>query len=91
MIPVAAILMLTDAEKIMANEPVVTSENIIENNDVDQVKNKSKAKTNDEAPEDVFMVVQEMPQYPGGNEELFKYISHNIKYPKIAHQQGVQG
>ena len=32
-----------------------------------------------------------MPEFTGGNEALFKYISDNVKYPESAKQNGVQG
>lgn len=39
----------------------------------------------------VFMVVEEMPQFPGGQQALFRYLSENVKYPVIAQENGIQG
>lgn len=39
----------------------------------------------------VFMVVEKMPEYPGGNSELFKYLAQSIKYPVDAQESGTQG
>jgi protein TonB len=39
----------------------------------------------------VFLVVEEMPQFPGGDASLFKYLHDNIKYPPIARENGIQG
>ena len=39
----------------------------------------------------VFDVVEQMPQFPGGQQALFEYLSKNIKYPVIAEENGVQG
>ena len=39
----------------------------------------------------VFAVVEEMPNYPGGDLELLKNITKNITYPPEAKEQGVQG
>jgi len=39
----------------------------------------------------VFDVVEEMPSFPGGQAELMKYLSNNIKYPVVAEENGVQG
>lgn len=39
----------------------------------------------------VFMVVEKMPQFPGGDSELFNYLSQNIKYPVEAQKAGIQG
>jgi protein TonB len=32
-----------------------------------------------------------MPAFPGGEEELFKYLSKNIKYPSMARENGISG
>lgn len=39
----------------------------------------------------IFTVVEEMPSFPGGEEQLFKYLSNNIKYPPVARENGIQG
>lgn len=39
----------------------------------------------------IFTVVEEMPTFPGGEEELFKYLQRNIKYPAIARENGISG
>ena len=50
-----------------------------------------------EAPEEeeeeevIFVVVETMPEFPGGQQALFKYLSENVKYPVIAQENGIQG
>lgn len=39
----------------------------------------------------VFVVVEKMPEFPGGQQALFKYLSENVKYPVIAQENGIQG
>lgn len=39
----------------------------------------------------VFDVVEVMPQYPGGQIAMLKYIMENIKYPEQAIKEGIQG
>lgn len=41
--------------------------------------------------EQVFTVVEEMPEYPGGMSEFMKFIAQNIKYPADALQGKVEG
>ncbi len=41
--------------------------------------------------EDVFLVVEEMPQFPGGEMALRKVISEAVKYPIAAIEKGIQG
>ncbi len=47
----------------------------------------------EEEPEEaeIFMVVEEMPEFPGGMAECLKFLGKNIKYPTIAQENGVQG
>ena len=41
--------------------------------------------------EAVFTVCEKMPEYPGGQQELMKYLSRNIKYPQTARDAEVMG
>lgn len=45
-------------------------------------------------PEDLSVVVDTvgmMPQFPGGDSELKKFIESNLKYPVVAQENGIQG
>ena len=44
-----------------------------------------------EAEEQVFFVVEEMPEFPGGDVALRKYIANKVKYPDDAVEDGIQG
>lgn len=44
-----------------------------------------------EKEEEIFQVVENMPEFPGGMAELMKYLQKNIKYPTISQENGVQG
>jgi periplasmic protein TonB len=44
-----------------------------------------------EAEEVPFVVVEEMPMYPGGDVELLKYIGANTNYPEVAKENNIQG
>ena len=39
----------------------------------------------------VFTAVEQMPQFPGGEAELLKYIASHIKYPTMAAENNIQG
>ena len=45
----------------------------------------------EEEEEVIFMVVESMPEFPGGQQALFKYLGENVKYPVIAQENGIQG
>lgn len=40
---------------------------------------------------DIYEKVEKMPEYPGGVNELLKYLAKNIKYPADAQAKGIQG
>ena len=39
----------------------------------------------------IFQVVEENPEFPGGMKECMKFLNNNIKYPQISQENGVQG
>ena len=39
----------------------------------------------------IYTVVERMPEFPGGQSKLLKYLSANIKYPVIAQENGISG
>lgn len=49
------------------------------------IKNEKKGDTT------ILLFAEQMPEFPGGNEELSKYLVNNIKYPKIAKENGIEG
>ena len=44
-----------------------------------------------EVVEEVFTVVEQMPQFPGGEAALMKYLQSHINYPPMAAENNVQG
>ena len=45
----------------------------------------------EEKVEKPYEVVEQMPQFPGGQIELLKFINDAIRYPVIAQENGIQG
>lgn len=41
--------------------------------------------------EEVFTAVEQMPQFPGGEAGLLKYVATHIKYPTMAAENNIQG
>lgn len=41
--------------------------------------------------EKVWEVIEQMPQFPGGESELLSFIAKSIRYPVIAQENGIQG
>jgi len=41
--------------------------------------------------QEIFTVVESMPEFPGGTGALMKYLAEHIKYPALAKESGIQG
>jgi len=42
-------------------------------------------------PDFVYMTVEEMPEFPGGVNELVSFVARNLRYPGEAQRKGIQG
>ena len=66
------------------SEPVVYD---VEGNDEDDFAEETPIAPSNE----VYDIVEEMPQFPDGTKALMEYIDRNIKYPADAKKAGIQG
>ncbi len=41
--------------------------------------------------EEIFVVVEDMPRFVGGDEARIKYLQENLRYPQEAKEKGIQG
>jgi periplasmic protein TonB len=64
----------------------VTNKEVVEA--IQQVKEEVQEAEHEPEP---FIVVEEMPVFPGGESGLLKYIAENTKYPEIAKENNMQG
>lgn len=39
----------------------------------------------------VYFIVEDMPEFPGGEQALRRFIANEIRYPEIAREKGIQG
>ena len=60
------------------------------NKETETSENKSKT-DNTNTTERVHVISETMPEFPGGQYALFKFISKNLNYPKDAKKKGIQG
>ncbi|GAG75074.1 unnamed protein product [marine sediment metagenome] len=42
-------------------------------------------------PDEVFVIVEDVPHFPGGNQALQEYLASNIHYPEKAKEEGISG
>ena len=59
----------------------------------DKVADEKIAISSDQEPQEdqVFTVVEKMPEYPGGNDARVKFLVENVKYPEEARKNGISG
>ena len=72
-------------EPILPIKPIVDSVNVLI---ITPVIGKEEIPEFDTIP---FEIVSNMPSFPGGEPELFKYLSKNISYPEISKIENSQG
>ena len=83
--------------KVNANPPELTEEELQEELTRTKqqisvaVQESPAADEQKSSTEEIYYHVEQMPQFPGGQEELMAYLSNNIKYPAIARDQSIQG
>jgi TonB family protein len=83
-LPVAALLLMAGCQP--ANGESVEQEEIpFEATNVDE------SAPLDANTDEVFKVVEVDPEFPGGEEALYKYLAENIKYPVMAKNNKVEG
>ncbi|MFV0546566.1 MAG: TonB family protein [Bacteroides sp.] len=94
-IPMAiALMVISNIESVARTTKHLTQDFVKEvsspilSNDRPQDKNKQQSSQQDKV---VFEVVEEMPIYPGGQNELMKYLAENIKYPATAVEKNIEG
>lgn len=76
----------------MKDEVQVTDEVVVVGYEQKEVPQKEEVpQTSKSENGEVFMIVEQMPEYPGGMSELMKYIARNIKYPADALREKKQG
>jgi TonB family protein len=60
-----------------------------ENSQIQLKREASKNKTYNGKP--IFVIVEEMPKFPGGDIAFQNYIANNLKYPAEAKEKGIEG
>jgi len=53
--------------------------------------NNTKKEVVEEVYEKPFTVVEQMPEFPGGEANMMKFLHENIKYPQMARESGIAG
>ena len=90
--PVAAdILKVVDDDVKLDNVDIISSE---DNQAIAQVQTYTPpavVEEEEESAQQIFTVVENMPEFPGGNTALLLYMKNTMKYPIIAQENGIFG
>ena len=91
--PIKQVIKINIVENdIIVDEDFNINVEATENTEVEEYIAPVKIEEEQQVDEDqIFMVVESMPQYPGGDVELYKYLADNIRYPNIAREAGISG
>src|SRR5690554_1345992 len=73
-------------DELQIEDTEVTEDMIIDVAPVVQTKQEV-----EEEDTQVFFIVEEMPEFPGGEAALRQFIAQSVKYPVIAQENGIQG
>lgn len=93
MLPAAAVaallasapaLALTVSNYMPKEEVKVTELKIVDDDAIE-------TQSNNDDPQEIFYTAEKMPQFPGGEMEMYKWLSMYIKYPEEAAKKDIQG
>src|SRR5512133_565793 len=86
---------VVDSVKPEENVQLMTADEAqieVKDEEVVEIVEVVKEEVQEEDPEATpFVVVEEMPMFPGGDVELLKYIGEHTQYPEIAKENNIQG
>ena len=81
---------VVEDDKEVKNELVVNAEVTEETKNIEITPVKIEAEAEEEEQQ-IFTVVENDPEFPGGMEALYKYLAQNIKYPQLARDNNITG
>ena len=73
------------------NEKGTEDRNVTRTLKEEVVVEKKEEKPKEEKKEEIFRSVEQMPQFPGGEAALMKYLQSHINYPPMAAENNIQG
>ena len=85
---------VADVLNIVDNDEEIDDELEIEDSEADMdedVEIQVVEESEEEDEQQVFVIVEDMPEFPGGDIELQKWIARAVKYPVIAQENGITG
>ena len=95
-LPESAVLPESEVENIVASldEKIEIEESISDSPEKtasDYADTENVVAEDEVEEEEVYQVVEHQPEFPGGVQALYQFLSNNINYPAISRQNGSQG
>jgi len=81
---------VVEDDKEVTNELVVNAEVTDDTKNIEITPVKIEEEEEEEEQQ-IFTVVENDPEFPGGMEALYKYLAQNIKYPQLARDNNITG
>ena len=79
----------TSSKNVLSTKDSTTIEKKVVQTPIDSVALKSEPAINQK--DIIYPIADKMPQFPGGENALFKYISQHLRYPRIPYSYGIEG
>lgn len=90
-LPLAFLLIVANScmnrDKKGGEDTTIESNTPVPDPDTSVLLSEEKVEDNNE----VFVVVEKQPEFPGGNSAMMKFLSDNVRYPIVAQDNGIQG
>ncbi len=78
--------------EIVEDDEEVVEEEVVDTEVKENTVVEAPVRREEEAEEEqIFTIVEEQPSFPGGTEELYKYLGKAVKYPEMAKDAGISG
>ena len=87
-VTVADIIEIVEDDADIEETTIASTEDQTEYIEIKEIDNIVVEEEPEEAP---FMVVEKMPEFPGGMTALMQYLQKNIKYPAVCRENNIQG
>ena len=88
---VAEVLNVVEDDVKLDDVDIVSSEDVAATAQVEAYTPPAVVEEEEESSQQIFTVVETMPEFPGGQGALLQYLAKSIKYPVIAQENGIQG
>jgi protein TonB len=76
---------------IVEEELPTTNQQVIEDDIVIETNLEISREEENADADQIFVVVEKMPEFPGGEDSLYSYTAKNLTYPPEAREKGIQG